>query len=746
MRLAAFWIMKKLLIIESPNKKKKIAEVLGSDWIVAASIGHVRDLIKSGLGVDRLQDYLPKYEVDEKKKSVVLQLRDLVGKVGAENVFLATDPDREGESISKHLSILLKLDPRAWNRVEFHELSPKAIKQAIQNPRQINMRMVQAQEGRRVIDRLVGWEVSDILNRKLGANRLSAGRVQSVALRLVVERERTIEGFADHFEFKVKGEFGTDFNEIVKATLKGSFQTDAEARAYLQSVGSKHFTVSNIETRPVEVRPPAPFITSSLQQEAIRKFKWTAKRVMEVAQSLFSQGLITYMRTDSPNLSDDAITDIRKYLAATHGESHFQVNRFKAKESAQEAHEAIRPTHIEEMKAGVTDEEKMLYSLIWHRAIASQMKPARYQQTIVSIGASPGGEIYEAKTRVMEYPGFKLIYEEESGEDAEEGGETLKRPLHRGDALRALMIEARQTYQTPPKRYDEASLVKDLEAKGIGRPSTYASILSNISDRHYIEVATRPGRKVGGKVYTYRMGKLSQSDTEQTLGNDKNKLVPTDNGTRIIRFLEKHFQGLVDYGFTAEMEQALDEIMEGKRNYGQVVRDFDNKHSTMLRTTDGSVEDVPVERKTRALGEFEKAPISVGVGDYGTYVVWNGKFFKLGEVKPEEVTFDGAVQAILLKRAKEAEYQAGILHQLGKYVFRKGEFGIFMVYGDKRVPCRNYTEESIKSITAEQCKALVASYEQYLKTKNSGGSSSAKKAGGYSGKSGGGAKSGKKKF
>lgn len=736
--------MKRLLIIESPNKKKKISEILGPGWVVMASVGHIRDLVKGDLGVDRMRDYAPRYEVDPGKRNVVSGLLDQVRIVGPENVYLATDPDREGASIAYHLCATLKLNFRETKRVEFHELSPKAIQAAISNPGKINVKLVQAQEARRVIDRLVGWEVSDMLRRKLGGN-LSAGRVQSVAVRMVVERERVIEGFADKFTFKVKGEFATEHTELIKAVMTQAFATDAEARAYIQSVTGKSFHIKGVEHKTVTQRPPAPFITSTLQQEAIRKFKWSARKVMDVAQALFSQGHISYMRTDSPNLSEEAIEAIRQQLKATVGESHFQANRFKAKESAQEAHEAIRPTHFEQENCGETTDEQRLYKLIYDRAMASQMKPAIYQQTIISIEATPGGEIYEAKARVMEYAGYRMIYQEADEDGEKEDGTTLKHPARQGDRLTPLAIEAKQTFSTPPKRFDEATLVKELEAKGIGRPSTYASILSNIVSRHYIEEGNRPGRKVQGKLYSWRNGQLTQADVQQTIGSDSKMLVPTDVGIRIVRYLEERFSRLVDYAFTAQMEESLDGIVEGQRKYVEVVKEFDLKHSSMIQVAAQATPDIERERKTTILGQHEGETISAGQGEHGPYVLWCKEFFKVEGVALADITMEVALAAIAAKKQKAEAYKAGILHKVGKYEIRKGQFGLYMIVGEKRVPLKNYTEDTVKELTVDQCKQITAEYEVYLKHKSksgSGKSGSGSKGGSYakSGYSKGGSK------
>ena len=473
---------------------------------------------------------------------------------------------------------------------------------------------------------------------------------------------------------------------------------------------------------------------------------------MEVAQSLFSQGHISYMRTDSPNLSEEAIEGIRQQLKATIGESHFQANRFKAKDSAQEAHEAVRPTHFENEECGETTDEQKLYKLIYERAMASQMKPAKFQETTVSIEASPGGEIYEAKTRLLEYAGFRAMYEDSDEDEAKEEGSILRHPVRQGDKLTPLLIEAKQTFSTPPKRFDEATLVKELEAKGIGRPSTYASILNNIITRNYIEEGSRPGRKVQGKVYSWKSGQLTQGDTQQTIGSDTKKLVPTDVGIRIVNYLEERFDRLVDYAFTAQMEQSLDGIVEGERKYVEVVKEFDLKHVRMIQTASEATPDVEREKKTIPVGEYQNELVTAGTGNFGTYCLWKKQFFKIEGYTPEQVTIEIAKAAIEAKQEKAEAWKASALLKVGPYEIRKGEFGFYMMVKDKRVPLRNMQEEDLKTLTVDRCKQIVGEYELYLKNKAKSGGGSAKTGGGAS-KAGGAAsakagygKSTKKKF
>ncbi|CCH57582.1 DNA topoisomerase I (plasmid) [Fibrisoma limi BUZ 3] len=708
----------KLLIVESPNKIKKLKSLLGSGYEVAASVGHIRDLPAKELGINRQAGYKMDYQVYSEKQDVVKRLHYLVSQIGKENVLLATDPDREGEAIAYHLSQVLQIPLAQAQRVTFQEITQKALQSALNNVRGLDLKLISAQEARRAIDRLVGYEISPVLWKKLGG-KLSAGRVQSVALRLVVERERTIQEFAEKFSYRGSGEFITPAGEIIKATRPAIFADEAAARSYLQSADAKSFVVADVQTKPTEKTPPAPFTTSTLQQDGIKKFKWNAKKVMDVAQKLFESGHITYMRTDSPNLSEEAVAAIKAHVEANIGTEYFLARRFKSKESAQEAHEAIRPTHFENSAAGDDDDQQKLYRLIYTRALASQMAAARYQQTVVTIAERDPQDIYQAKASVLEFDGFLRVYQESDEEDAEKE-ETLTAAISTGDALTHQQLRIKQTYTMPPRRYDEATLVKDLENRGIGRPSTYASILANITNRQYVETATVAGRKVQALVLTWQPGKGVRSTSESvSMGGDKAKLVPTSIGNSITEFLEQHFGRMVDYEFTANVEEELDEIVAGKRKFIDVVSGFDTSHRQQIEAASQTVADAaPKEGASKLIGEYEGKPIRAGQSKFGTYIAYDGQFYNLQHVEPDQVTVDHLHQAMAQKQAAKALNEAGLIAKVGKkYEVRKGPYGIYITDGTVKASVRNKTEEEAAALLADECKEIIKGYLAWVKAK-----------------------------
>lgn len=713
----------KLLIVESPNKIKKLKSLLGAGFEVAASVGHIRDLPAKELGIDRQAGYKMDYQVYDEKRDVVKRLQYLVNQVGKDNVLLATDPDREGEAIAYHLSQVLNIPVQQAQRVTFQEITQKALQAALQAVRGLDLKLISAQEARRAIDRLVGYEISPILWKKIGG-KLSAGRVQSVALRLVVERERTIQEFAEKFTYRGSGEFRTPAGpssqgEIIKATRHEVFANEEAARTYLSSAGTKVFTVTDVQTRPTEKIPPAPFTTSTLQQDGIRKFKWNAKKVMDVAQKLFENGHITYMRTDSPNLSEEAVEAIKAHVETNLGGAYFQLRRFKSKESAQEAHEAIRPTHFENLTAGDEEDQQKLYRLIYARAMASQMAPARFQQTIVTITERDPSDIYQAKASVLEFDGFLRVYQESEEEDSEKE-ETLSAAIKKGDPLSHELLRVKQTYTIPPRRYDEAALVKDLENRGIGRPSTYASILTNITNRQYVETATVHGRKVQALVLTWQAAQgLRQSSESVSLGGDKAKLVPTSIGNSITEFLEKYFGTMVDYKFTANVEEQLDEIVAGKRKFLEVVGSFDTNHRQQIDAADQTAADAaPREGASQLVGELDGKPIRAGKSKFGTYISYNNQFYNLQHVEPDQVTVDHLHQVMAQKQAAKALNEAGLIAKVGKkYEVRKGQFGIYVTDGTVKATVRNKTEEEAATLTPDGCKEIIRGYVAWAKSK-----------------------------
>ncbi len=549
-----------LIIVESPNKIAKIKGYAGPGWEVAASVGHIRDLVVNNdtgsIGIDREHGHALIYEVSPDKKSVVANLKALVKQVGAANVYLATDPDREGEAISWHLAQVLGLDPRTTKRVTFQEITEKAIKAALAAPRTIDLPLVHAQEGRRAVDRLVGFPVSGVVSRKIAAG-LSAGRVQSVAVRLVVEREREIQQFLDRFTVPVTVTVQTAQGEQFRARRTAeAFAQLPEAQAYLQQVGSAgSFAVVNVEKKPVERQPQPPFSTSMLQQEGVKKLKFKVQKVSDLAQKLFEQGHITYIRTDSINLGEEAMQQAQAQVTTQFGADQYQARKWKSKDGAQEAHEAIRPTHWENASAGETADEQALYRMIYTRALASQMVPAQYDQTVITLAPAPSpADTYTSSTRIQTAQGYLAAYQEaedEADEGADEDEATLKNPVQVGQQLTIVKLEAKQSYARPAKRYNEATIVADLEKRGIGRPSTYASILKTIFARQYVANGTVAGKKLTSQVLTWQNGQVSTSQRSETLGADKDKVLPTPTGTQVTEFLEKHFPKIMDYAFTA---------------------------------------------------------------------------------------------------------------------------------------------------------------------------------------------------
>jgi DNA topoisomerase-1 len=675
-----------LLIVESPNKIKKIQSLLDAiagagNWNVAASVGHVRDLPKSELGVHRDQNYRMDYQVSPDKEDVVARLRSMSRQSGVTNIYLAMDPDREGEAIAWHLCDLLKIDPKSPQRVTFQEITQNAIKTALANCRPVNMN----------------------LTRKTG-KFLTAGRVQSVAVKLVNEREAAIEAFADKFSYKLTGEFITPQNNRISAQYVGADAQAASAldspgkiQAYLASVANKSWHVLDVQTRPTSKNPPTPFTTSTLQQEAIKKLsgkggRWTTKQVMDVAQSLFAAGYITYMRTDSPNLSEEAVLAIEQQVLGQFGLHYFEARRFSVKVDAQEAHEAVRPTHMETPQAGSTPEEIALYRLIYTRAMASQMKAATFEQTAFVIGTGQLVDTFVAKASVLTFEGYRAIYTESAASEETQAEETVIAPVPVGSALKLSRMQGKQTYRQPPKRYDEATLVKDMEAKGIGRPSTYASILTNITKRAYIETATMTARKLPITLLTLQDGRISQASEQQTVGGDKDKLVPTIAGKTIAGFMQTYFATMVDYAFTAQMEKQLDNIVERTSRYIDVITGYDAEHQASITRANTALPDIEKKTVTRLLGDYKQKPVRVGESEKGTYLIYDDSFYNAeAPASAEEMTLAQAIALIEAAPAKQSggsarpgpSKAAEVLHIIGNYEVKKGQYGFY--FTDKQV-------------------------------------------------------------
>lgn len=554
---------KNLVIVESPAKAKTIGKFLGKDFVVKSSFGHIRDLPKKGLNIDIANGFEPTYEISPDKKQVVAELREAAK--GAE-VWLASDEDREGEAIAWHLATALKLDPAKTKRIVFHEITKQAIEHAVANPRTVDLNLVNAQQARRVLDRLVGYELSPVLWKKVRAG-LSAGRVQSVAVRLIVEREREIKEHQAESSYKISAIFTVDGHEL-KADLADKIPLKDDARKFLESCVSATFTVENIEQKPGSRNPGAPFTTSTMQQEAARRLGFSVKQTMTLAQRLYEEGHITYMRTDSTILSSFALKAAEDFIKKNYGDNYHQLRQYKTRnESAQEAHEAIRPTDFTKLEAGSDEQQRKLYQLIWQRAIASQMAPAATEKTEVTIGISTRGEKLLAKGEILKFDGFLKVYG--GGKD-----DTLLPPVQTGQQLPLASMTATETFSRPPARYSEAMLVKTLEELGIGRPSTYAPTISTIQTRGYVEKKDLEGVERTVQTITLAGDQITEETTTEVTGADRGKLVPTAIAEVTTDFLVKYFPRIVDYDFTATVEKEFDLIEEGKEEWRKVISEF----------------------------------------------------------------------------------------------------------------------------------------------------------------------------
>jgi DNA topoisomerase-1 len=584
---------KNLVIVESPAKAKTIEKFLGKDFKVTSSFGHIADLPSRELGVDVDNDFTPKYVVDTEKKSLVKKLRDLASK--AETIWLASDEDREGEAISWHLAETLKLDRGKTRRIVFNSITKSAIQKAIENPRSIDYNLVNAQQARRILDRLVGYELSPVLWKKIKPG-LSAGRVQSVAVRLIVEREREIEAFDPEGSFRIAAEFLTSDGNVFTARLSQNFKTQAEAREFLEELKTAEFQVTHLDRKPAKKSPAAPFTTSTLQQEASRKLFFNVSRTMQVAQRLYEAGLITYMRTDSVNLSGEAIQAAKAAILENYGDSYSKVRQYSSKsKGAQEAHEAIRPTDMNLQRPNLERDQARLYELIWKRTLASQMSDAQLERTEVTISNSRNGEQFIAKGEVIKFDGFLKVYMEGKDEEDLEEQDGMLPALSTGEKLEVNHITATQRFTRPPYRYTEASLVKKLEELGIGRPSTYAPTISTIQNRGYVEKGSIDGSPREYTQMVLEGGKIAEKTLSETVGSDKGKLVPTDIGMIVNDFLVSNFANILDYNFTAKVEKDFDNIAAGDEDWQDVLSQF-------YRDFHPNVADVE-EHAERASGE-----------------------------------------------------------------------------------------------------------------------------------------------
>ncbi|MCA0959085.1 type I DNA topoisomerase [Muricauda ruestringensis] len=723
---------KNLVIVESPAKAKTIERFLGKDFQVESSFGHIADLPSKELGVDVENDFKPKYTVDKEKKALVKKLKDLAKK--AETIWLASDEDREGEAISWHLAEELGLDKDKTKRIVFNSITKSAIQKAIENPRDINYNLVNAQQARRVLDRLVGYELSPVLWKKIKPG-LSAGRVQSVAVRLIVEREREIEAFTPEASFRIKAEFKTDGGSTFAAKLNKTFPTKTEAESFLKENIGADFSVSDLAKKPAKKSPAAPFTTSTLQQEASRKLYFSVSRTMQVAQRLYEAGLITYMRTDSVNLSNEAIAAAKEAILDNYGEKYSQTRNFTGKtKGAQEAHEAIRPTDMKLQSPQLERDQAKLYELIWKRTLASQMSDAQLERTNVKIQASTHNEEFTANGEVVKFDGFLKVYLEGTDDEDGEEQEGMLPAMDVGEALQNVYISATERFSRPPYRYSEASLVKKLEELGIGRPSTYAPTISTIQNRGYVEKGTVEGSERKYVQLVLENGKVSDSQLSEMVGSEKGKIVPTDIGMIVNDFLVTHFTQILDYNFTAQVEEDFDEIASGDEDWQEMMKNFyKDFHPNVLEVEEnaerasgervlgtdpksgrqvsvrlgrfgpmvqiGTVDDeekpefasllpdqsigtitfeeaMTLFELPRKLGVYEGEEVEANVGRYGPYVRFGKKFISLDKGESAfDVDMDRAIELIQAKQRADAP----IATYEGKDVTKgKGRFGPFI--------------------------------------------------------------------
>ena len=752
---------KNLVIVESPAKAKTIEKFLGKDFKVESSFGHIADLPSKELGVDVDGDFKPIYEVSKDKKAVVKKLKDLAKK--AEMVWLASDEDREGEAIAWHLAESLNLDKAKTKRIVFHEITKTAIQKAIENPRGIDYDLVDAQQARRVLDRIVGYELSPVLWRKVKGG-LSAGRVQSVSVRLIVEREREIQDFSPVASYRIDAEFSNEDGQTFKAKLPKNFSSKKEALAFLEQNAKATFKIGDLQKKPAKKSPAAPFTTSTLQQEAARKLYFSVSKTMTMAQRLYEAGLITYMRTDSVNLSDEARKGAKAEIESAYGSKFSKPRTYKGKsKGAQEAHEAIRPTDFSNHSVNIDRDQARLYDLIWKRAIASQMSDAELERTNIKIDASTHDENFTANGEVITFEGFLKVYLEGTDDEDEEQDGMLP-AMKVNETLLNNYITATERYTRPPARFTEAALVKKLEELGIGRPSTYAPTISTIQNRNYVEKGTVDGVEREYTLLTLRDGKVDDKLLSEKVGSDKGKLVPTDIGMIVTDFLVNHFETILDYNFTAKVEEDFDEIAEGKVDWKKMMKDFykdfhpvvidvqenaDRESGERILGKDpetgkqvsvrlgkfgpmvqiGTVDDeekpqfaslspdqqlntisyeeaMDLFQLPKALGEYENLPVEVNNGRYGPYVKFGDQFVSLPKgTDPLSVELDDAI--ILIKEKQKADAPIYMYKDLPVQK-GKGRFGPFIKWNDmfinvnKKYDWDNLSDEDIVTLIEDK--------------------------------------------
>ncbi|WP_077398938.1 type I DNA topoisomerase [Cellulophaga omnivescoria] len=717
---------KNLVIVESPAKAKTIEKFLGKDYKVESSFGHIADLPSKELGVDVENDFTPKYVVDSEKKKLVKKLKDLADK--AEVIWLASDEDREGEAISWHLAEELKLDKNKTRRIVFNSITKSAIQKAIENPREINYNLVNAQQARRVLDRLVGYELSPVLWKKIKPG-LSAGRVQSVAVRLIVERERAIEAFTPEASFKVVAEFKTESGSSFSAKINKTFSSKKAAQDFLNKNIGANFSIANLDKKPAKKSPAAPFTTSTLQQEAARKLYFSVGRTMQVAQRLYEAGLITYMRTDSVNLSKEALDAAKEAIIENYGEEYSEVRNYVGKtKGAQEAHEAVRPTDMKRQSPSLERDQARLYELIWKRTLASQMSDAQLERTNVKIQADKHKEEFTANGEVIKFDGFLKVYLEGHDDEETEEQEGMLPAMKVGETLLNNYITATERFSRAPYRFTEASLVKKLEELGIGRPSTYAPTISTIQNRGYVEKGTIEGVERKYTQLVLEANNVQEKNLTETVGSDKGKMVPTDIGMIVTDFLVNHFETILDYNFTAKVEEDFDEIATGDEDWGKVMKDFYKDFHPKVEDVEQNADRASGER---ILGTDPKTgrQVSVRLGRFGPMV-------QIGTAEEEEkpqfasllpehslgtITFDEAMELFKLPKdlgTYEGEEVSANVGRFGPYV----KFGKKFISMEKGESALDITKERAIELIKEKQKAdaPIASYEDMEVTKGVG--------------------------
>ena len=755
---------KNLVIVESPAKAKTIEKFLGKDFEVLSSYGHIRDLKKKDFSVDIEHNYKPIYEIPADKKKLVETLKQEADK--ADMVWLASDEDREGEAIAWHLFEVLKLKPEKTKRIVFHEITKDAILHAIENPRDIDLNRVDAQQARRVLDRIVGFELSPVLWKKVKP-ALSAGRVQSVAVRLIVEREREISAFKPEAAYRVIGEFLLPGGELLKAELSQRLKTEDEAKALLEACKTARFSIGDVTVKPAKKSPAAPFTTSTLQQEAARKLGFSVAQTMMVAQRLYEAGHITYMRTDSVNLSSLAINTTKDEIVKTLGERYLHIRNYHTHtKGAQEAHEAIRPTYISHHEINASSQEKRLYELIWKRTIASQMSDAELEKTTATIAVSGRKEHFVAVGEVLKFDGFLKVYMESTDDEGDtEGNDKMLPALAKGDVLALSSVTATERFSQAPARYTEASLVRKLEELGIGRPSTYAPTISTIQQREYVEKGDRKGTERKYRMLTLHDRKIESGEKTELTGADKGKLLPTDIGVVVNDFLTEYFPDILNYNFTANVEQQFDDIAEGKTVWNDEIDHFyklfhpvvesalalwlEHKVGERVLGTDpksgrpvsvkigrfgplvqiGTPEDtekplfasllkgqsmstITLEEALklfdlpRTLGDFEGKTVVVGIGRFGPYIRHDGKYVSLPkEFTPQGVSLEDAIILIQQKREQESQRLIKKFDEDDELELLNGRFGPYIAYKKKNYKLPKGSEPAL--LTFADCMKIV---------------------------------------